>query len=68
MNMILVGCVVLFLHDPCDTLLIFARSYTDYKNRNSILNAYFGNILEIMINLFSIQVLRRLLDGFTLEI
>ena len=38
MNMILVGAVVLFLHDPADVLLIIARSYTDYKNRKVWVN------------------------------
>lgn len=38
MNMILVGAVVLFLHDPADVLLIIARAYTDYKNRKVWVN------------------------------
>ena len=42
MNMILVGTVVLFLHDPADVTLITARAYTDYKYRNKIINIILG--------------------------
>ena len=42
--MILVGCVVLFLHDPCDVILILGRAYTDYKNRNTYVNVYLGKL------------------------
>lgn len=38
MNMTLVGAVVLFLHDPCDVLLILGRVYTDYKYKKLWLN------------------------------
>jgi len=38
MNMILVGAVVLFLHDPGDVFLIISRAYTDYKNRKVWVN------------------------------
>lgn len=36
--MTLAGIVVLFLHDPCDVLLILGRAYTDYKFKNIYLN------------------------------
>ena len=45
MNMILVGAVVLFLHDPCDVFLILIRAYTDYKHRNVIINSLLGKLI-----------------------
>lgn len=44
MNMTLVGVVVLFLHDPCDVLLILGRAYTDYKFKNIYLNVFIAAV------------------------
>ena len=44
MNMILVGTVVLFLHDPSDVTLITARVYTDYKDRKKSVTIILGII------------------------
>ena len=38
MNFIVVGVIVLLIHDPSDVFLIAARAYTDIKNRNVIVN------------------------------
>lgn len=43
--MILVGVVVLLVHDMSDCTLIIARMYTDYKNRNIIINILLGIIM-----------------------
>jgi len=38
MNFIIVGVIVLLVHDPSDVFLIAARAYTDLKNRNVVIN------------------------------
>lgn len=38
MNNLIIGSVVLLLHDPGDVFLIIGRAYTDFKNRNLIIN------------------------------
>jgi len=38
MNFVIVGVVVLLIHDPGDVVLIAGRAYTDMKNRKIIIN------------------------------
>lgn len=38
MNYLLVGIIVLLIHDPSDVLLILVRAYNDMKKRILILN------------------------------
>ena len=47
LNLILVGTVVLFLHDISDVTLISARIYTDYKYRNKTINIFLGIVAVV---------------------
>jgi len=38
MNFVIVGVIVLLVHDPGDVFLIIGRAYTDMKNRNVVVN------------------------------
>ena len=55
MNMILVGSVVLFLHDPADVLLIISRCYTDIDKEKLVIGRPYLNFIKnnsIKINIF----------------
>lgn len=46
MNMILVGSVVLFLHDPADVLLIISRCYTDIDREKLVIGRPYFNFIK----------------------